>query len=175
MKNLILTIIALFTVSALQAEDFSFAYEGDAKLRKRLESLQGSKTPPKINLAEWANSKDLSLEDLKGKIVVLDFSATWCGPCISSISHNNEIHNKYPDDVVFIGVCHPRGAEKMMKVLKDKGIEYPIAIDTDGKVADAYHVNGYPDYFIIDRDGTLVVADCANSKVSAVLAKMIKK
>jgi cytochrome c biogenesis protein CcmG/thiol:disulfide interchange protein DsbE len=48
-------------------------------------------------------------------------------------------------------------------------------VDKDGETIEAYKVDGYPDYFIIDRDGTLAVADCANDKVEAVLEKLLQK
>ncbi len=63
----------------------------------------------------------------------------------------------------------------MADVIEKKKIEYPVAIDTDNLTSTAYKVNGYPDYYIFDREGVLVVADCANSKVTEVLEKLLKK
>jgi cytochrome c biogenesis protein CcmG/thiol:disulfide interchange protein DsbE len=167
----ILTI--LLTATLAHAADLGKFAEGDAKLRARLEKVEGAKAP-EIELADWMNSKALTLADCKGKIVVLDFWATWCGPCIASIPHNKELVEKYKDDVVFIGVCHPRGAEKMKQTADAKGITYPIAVDTDGKAAKAYEVNGFPDYYIIDRDGKVVLADCSNGSVGEALEALLK-
>lgn len=170
-----MTALAGLMFQSAHAEDLSFAYEGNEVKRKRLEKLQDSEKPPALQLSEWINSEKLSLEGLKGKIVVLDFWATWCGPCIKSIPHNNQIHEKYKDQVVIIGVCHPRGSEKMAETVKQKGIKYPVAIDTAGKTIADYKVNGYPDYYVIDQEGKLVVADCANGKLDEVLEKLLKK
>ena len=175
MRKLFCTAIAAMALQSVNAEDLSFAYEGDAQKRQRLEGIQNSTKPPALKLSKWGNSKSLNLKKLKGKIVVLDFWATWCGPCISSIPHNNEIFEKYKDDVVFIGICHPQGSDKMKKVIKDKGIKYPVAIDKKGDTSKAYKVNGYPDYYIFDKTGKLVVADCSNSKVEKVLEQLLKK
>lgn len=175
MKKLLLSLVALFAIGTIYAEDLSFAFEGNAEKRERLADLQGSDNPPEWDLTDWANSEALTLEDTKGKIVVLDFWATWCGPCIRSIPHNNELYEKYKDDVVFIGVCNPEGSDKMLATVKDKGIKYPVAIDPDEKTIEAYEVNGYPDYYIFDRTGKLVVADCSNSQVEAVIEKLLSE
>ena len=174
MKKLIYLAVFAFTLQLAQAEDLTFAHEGDAAKRERLEGLQGSKTPPAWTLSDWANSKELTLNSLKGKIIVVDFWATWCGPCIGAIPHSNEIHEKYKNDVVFIGVCHPEGSETMGKVVKEKGIKYPVAIDKNGEMIKAYKVNGYPDYYIFDKTGALVVADCANAQVEKVIKALLK-
>lgn len=162
-------------IGFLQAADFSDAFEGKAGDRARLEKLQGSVQPPALVLKDWQNSSVLTLAELKGKIVVLDFWATWCGPCIKSIPHTNELAAKYKDSVVFIGICHPKGADKMKGVVETHGIKYPVAIDPAGATIAAYAVNSYPDYYIIDQTGTLVVADCANGEVEAVIEKLLKK
>ncbi|MFM1559392.1 MAG: TlpA family protein disulfide reductase [Roseibacillus sp.] len=173
MKTRTLFLLGILSLP-LSANELSFAFEGEGEKRARLSKLQDSETPPKLDLSEWLNSGDLTLDELKGKIVVLDFWATWCGPCIASIPKNNAIHEKFGKDVVFIGVCNKRGGEKMAQMVKDKGIKYPVALDKDGKTVAAYAVNGYPDYYIFDRAGKLVVADCANSKVKAVLEMLLK-
>lgn len=174
-KQVLLASALFASTSALLAADLSFAFEGDAAKRERLAELQGTATPPALHLKDWQNSEALKLGDLKGKIVVLDFWATWCGPCIRSIPHNNELAEKYKDDVVIIAICAPKGGEKMKAMVKDKGIEYPVAIDVDAQTKNAYGANGYPDYYIIDRDGSLVVADCQNSKVEDVLKVLLAK
>lgn len=162
-------------VTTVSAEDFSFAFEGTEAKRAHLKDLQGSTSPPALALSEWTNTDPLTLDSLKGKIVVLDFWATWCGPCIASIPHNNELAKKYNQDVVFLGVCHQRGGEKMAVMVKEHGIQYPVALDADGKTVQAYAANSFPDYYILDRDGTLVVADCANAKVEEVLERLLKR
>lgn len=176
MNRLLLTALAGVCLPiTLQSQDLSPFYEGSPDQRQRLKDLQDSASPPELHLRSWANSKPLNLADLKGKVVVLDFWATWCGPCIASIPHTNELHTKYAADVVFIGICHPEGAEKMRETVREKDILYPVAVDSSGKTGKAYAVNGYPDYYIIDQTGKLVVADCANSKVEDVIAALLKK
>ena len=175
MKKLLLSLTLLALATTASADDFSFAFEGDAKKRERLKDLQGTANPPALQVEGWMNSEPLSLDKLKGKVVVLDFWATWCGPCIRSIPKTNKMMEKYGDKVVIIGICHPRGSDKMAAVAKKHGIKFPIAIDPGEKTDVSYKVNGYPDYFIIDQTGKLVVADCANDEVEAVVDKLLKK
>ncbi len=143
----------------------------NSKVREALNAMQG-KPAPAFQLNGWMNSKALELKKLKGKIVILDFWATWCGPCIASIPHTNEMMKKYADKgVVFIGVCHQRGAEKMEETAKDKGIKYPIAVDQGTNAA--YKANSFPDYYIIDRKGILRWADIANRDVEKAIEHLL--
>lgn len=169
---LLVAALFLFTGLALSADAPVLE---DSKQRTTLDAMQG-KPAPALALKEWMNSKPLTLADLKGKIVVLDFWATWCGPCIAAIPHTNEMSKKYADKgVVFIGVCAMNGAEKMAATAKGKGIAYPIAADDGGATVKAYHVNSYPDYYIIDRKGNVRWADLANMDVEKAIELLLKE
>src|SRR4030095_8266198 len=173
MKRSLLVVLCVFVSTAAAAPDLSSFAEGDAAKRARLKAVESDEAPA-LQVSNWINADAATLASLKGKIVVLDFWATWCGPCIASIPHTNELAEKYKDKVVFIGVCHPRGGEKMADTVKEKGIKYPVCLDGEGATAKAYAVDGFPDYYIFDATGKLALADCANASVEQAIEALLK-
>lgn len=100
----------------------------------------------------------ISLADYKGKVVVLDFWATWCGPCVAAMPHIQKLHEKYADQgLVVIGMNHdrPNDIEKIRKFMKDKGVTFTQFLDHDNAAGAAYQVTGIPTTVIIDRKGVV--------------------
>jgi thiol-disulfide isomerase/thioredoxin len=174
MKRLLCANVLLLVATGFAGPDLTPFQEGDSALRERLKSVDAA-NPPALQVSNWINSEPATLASLKGKIVVLDFWATWCGPCLASVPHTNELAKKYKDKLVFIGVCHPRGGEKMAETVKERGINYPVCLDGDGATAKAYAVNGFPDYYVIDTTGKLALADCANDSVEKAIEALLGK
>jgi len=173
LPSVFVLLIAMLTSGVALSADGPVLEKG--KQRETLDAMQG-KPAPALVVKEWMNSKPLTLADLKGKIVVLDFWATWCGPCLAAIPHTNELARKYADKgVVIIGVCAMRGAEKMAATVKSKGIAYPVAADETGATVEAYKVDSFPDYHIIDRKGNLRWADMANKDVEKAIELLLKE
>jgi len=151
--------------------------EGDAEKRSRLAQLEEkSDNPPDLEVNNWINSEALALKDLKGKVVVLDFWATWCGPCIRAIPEHNAMMEKYGEKgLVIIGVTATHGGDKVEEIVKAHGIKYPICVDDEDKTNTTYAPNGFPDYYIIDRNGKLRIADCANDKLEEAVKALLEE
>ena len=153
--------------------------EGDARRRAQLAPFDLCPQAPELTFAtQWTNTAPLgearAMSDLRGKIVVLDFWATWCGPCLASIPHMNELARKYADrGVVFIGVCRPDGAEKMRGIVDSKKIEYPLCVDSKGAINTAYLVDSFPDYYVIDRTGRLRGADVQSTSLEQAIVHLL--
>ena len=166
-------VLFLLTLGAATASVNNDWLEGSAETRKRFDDIQG-KPAPALAVEAWHNGEAVKLADLKGKVVLLDFWATWSTSCIDSIRRTNELQEKYKDQgLLIIGVCHAVGAEKVPQIVKDHGIQYRVASDVEGKTNAAYKVDSYPDYYLIDRAGNLRIADCRNASVEEAVRALL--
>lgn len=101
---------------------------------------------------------DLTLSDLRGKVVVLNFWATWCAPCRYEIPYFIRLQEKYREDVAFVGISVDKeGWEVVRPFAEEYGVNYPLLLD-DGIVSEEYG-GAYvlPTTFVLDRDGNIVV------------------
>jgi thiol-disulfide isomerase/thioredoxin len=106
-----------------------------------------------------ANNKDVRLSDLKGKVILLDFWATWCGPCKIEIPWFIEFQNKYgKDGLAVVGVSVDDTPEKLRPFVAEFKMNYPVlqGLNHDDFVEDAYGpMFGIPTTFVIGRDGKI--------------------
>lgn len=106
-----------------------------------------------LNAPEGASAR---WGDLRGKVVIVEFWATWCAPCIANIPHLNELAERFRGkDVVFISLtAEPR--ETVEAFLKRKPIKGWVALDTDDRAGKAYGVSAIPYTFVIGRDSKVL-------------------
>ena len=101
----------------------------------------------------------LSLDKLKGQVVMLNFWASWCGPCRTEMPLLDQMHKRYSSlGFTLVGVnVEPdaKGAEAWLS--KQKPVSFPIAFDTDSKVSKMYKVAGMPSTVFVDRKGNIRV------------------
>jgi thiol-disulfide isomerase/thioredoxin len=141
---------SLFTLAAALLAATSLAVAGEL----------GQAAAP-LKITEWVKGKPVDLAALKGKqIVVVEFWATWCGPCRTSIPHLTEMQHQFKD-VVFIGVTDEESAtvKKFVEKMGEK-MDYTVARDEDGKTSagymEAFGIRGIPHAFIVDKESRIV-------------------
>jgi thiol-disulfide isomerase/thioredoxin len=98
--------------------------------------------------------QQLSLSQLSGRVVVMDFWATWCPPCRESVPELKQLVKKYPvERLVLISVSADKDEKAWREFVSKKNMDWAQYRDTDNKVIDAFAVHAFPTYLVIDGDG----------------------
>jgi len=135
---------------------------------------------------EFTNAIDgstISMRNLRGKVVVIDFWATWCGPCVGEMPKMKELYAKYRHQgVEFIGVSldQPKekgGLDSLKKFVKEKGIEWPQYYQGNfwnSEFSRSWGVNSIPCVFVVDTDGKLFSVE-ARGKLEKIIPELLEK
>ncbi len=95
------------------------------------------------------------LSDLKGKVVVVNFWATWCLPCKVEIPILKSLYSELEKDGLLILGLTQEPVEQVAPFVKENEINYPIILDDRSEAADAYGIRGYPTVVVVDREGRI--------------------
>ncbi len=145
----------------------------DAKQRKQWEQLKGEPfdlgklrpvrpRPPELaGITKWINSDPITLESLRGKVVVVHFWTFGCGNCINNYPHYRKWQEKFAgEDFVMIGVHTPETEAELDTIMveskaKEAGLKFPIAIDNQAQTWNAWGNAWWPAVYLFDKDGFL--------------------
>jgi len=140
--------------------------------------LAGERFAPAFSVTSTTGDP-LSLEKLRGKIVLLDFWATWCKPCLYEMPHVKKIWEKYGgDNFVIIGVSLDSKLNALEEYLKREGITWPQFYDGGGwnnKVSRLYQVSSIPHTVLIDQDGIIRAVGLRGGSLSSKIGDLLKK
>jgi cytochrome c biogenesis protein CcmG/thiol:disulfide interchange protein DsbE len=113
--------------------------------------------PPRFTLPALAGTADL--DSLRGRVVLVDFWASWCAPCARSFPWMTELHRRYAGrGLAIVAIDLDKDRELAEKFLTDHPAPFTIAFDPKGRTAEAWHVRAMPTTFLLGRDGTVLMA-----------------
>jgi thiol-disulfide isomerase/thioredoxin len=95
------------------------------------------------------------LDDYLGKVVILNFWATWCVPCKEEMPFLDQYGLDHPDSIVILGIAVGDSEEEVRSFLEEMNVSYPILMDKTGVVGSVYHVVGYPTTYFVDAKGII--------------------
>ena len=99
--------------------------------------------------------KVIRLSDLRGKAVVVNFYASWCGPCRQELPDFEIVSHEFSDRVVILAVNAQESPASALGILRDTGATFPAVLDTNGEVARRYGVRGMPSTYLLDASGVV--------------------
>ncbi len=109
---------------------------------------------PTFSLTSF-DGETLALEELRGKVVVINFWASWCIPCRAEADELEAMSRKYRDDVVFIGVDYADTEKGALKFIEEYGLTYFQGPDLGTRISADYRIRGVPETFYVAKNGEL--------------------
>ncbi|WP_055108837.1 TlpA family protein disulfide reductase [Paenibacillus ihumii] len=149
--NAVITLLlGLFAIGAIGT---IIASSKDDKQTEKARLVIG-KSAPDFEVTNTHGDK-VALSDYRGKVVVLNFWASWCGPCVKEMPLINEVYQSDQADlaVLFVNAGESKGT--VNEFLAENDFDFPVMIDVTGKVAGLYGIVGLPVTYIIDKQGNL--------------------
>ena len=122
-------------------------------IRDRVEAIAPAAAAPDFTLRTM-NGPNLRLAEQRGRVVMVNFWATWCGPCRQEMPHLNRLYEKYrASGFVLLGVNVDDDTRNAAELATKLGLKFPVLLDTDKGVSKLYDLSTMPSTVLIDRDG----------------------
>ena len=145
---------------------------GHPPVDKAAAATEVGRRAPDFTLTDL-DGNQIRLSDLRGKVVFINFWATWCPPCRAEMSEIEAIHQEYKSkDVVVIGVDILESENVVRDLVEHGGYTWTFVIDTTGEMSSSYKVNAIPSSYFIDREGVIRAVNIGAMTKRAMEAKL---
>jgi len=151
-NDLYMELASLVRYEHMQAESGDPQF---AEAMHKLEAADETRRKADFTLTDL-QGKAWHLRELRGKVVLVNFWATWCPPCRKEMPDLQALYDKYKDQGFVVLAISDEEAAKVTPFISDRKISYPVLLDPGGKVNEAFLVWGIPKSFVYDREGKLV-------------------
>lgn len=128
------------------------AIGGQASATGVMTDWKGPPAAPPINLYT-PDGEPFALSSLRGKVVLVNFWATWCEPCVTEMPSLQRVRDKFAQNFEVLGVNYQEGPARIKAFVDKSGITFPIVRDSDGAVAKAWGARIFPASYLVDRAG----------------------
>lgn len=122
------------------------------------------KRAPEFTVASLRDGDDISLADLRGRPLVLNFWASWCVPCRKELPSFERVNRSLREEVTFLGINHQDSRSRALDLLAESGVTFRSGYDPEGKVGRAYGLYGMPTTVFITADGRVAATHAGEMK-----------
>jgi peroxiredoxin len=142
----------------------------------QLESLNIGQKAPDFR-AQTLSGDEITLADLKGNVVLLEFWATWCGPCLPEIPHLKTLHEKFKDhNFIILGISLDSNEERLRAFVEKENMAWPQIFEPEswhGEIPKLYNILGIPRMYLIGPDGKILARDLRGEQMIDIIGSVM--